>query len=161
MRAILRQYASTAAHIGWIDIHTGLGPYGHGEKLYPGRNLPAELARARAWWGADVFPTFDETSVSVDVSGAVVSTVFDECPQAFSTLIGLEFGTLPQAQVMRRLCADTWARSHPEAPTEQQLAIRQDLRDAFYGDNDQWKGMVLGQTRVALLQAVEGLKQAG
>ena len=34
-------------------------------------------------------------------------------------------------------------------------------RDAFYGDNDQWKGMVLGQTRVVLLQAVQGLKLAG
>ncbi len=158
IRAILRKYASTARHIGWIDIHTGLGPYGHGEKIYPGRNAPADLARARAWWGADVFAPFEGDSASADVSGPVVSTVYDECPQANASLMGLEFGTLPDQEVLVRLRADTWLRRHPEAPAEQQRQIRQDLRDAFYCDNDEWKGMVLGQCRVVLLQTTQGLK---
>jgi hypothetical protein len=158
IRAILRKYAASARHIGWIDIHTGLGPYGHGEKIYPGRNAPADLARARAWWGADVFAPFEGDSASADVSGPVVSTVYDECPQANASLMGLEFGTLPDQQVLVRLRADTWLRRHPEAPAEQQRQIRQDLRDAFYCDNDEWKGMVLGQCRVVLLQTTQGLK---
>ena len=152
MRAILRKYGAAATHIGWIDIHTGLGPYGHGEKIYPGRNAPADLAQARAWWGADVFAPFDGQSASADVSGPVVSAVYDECPQASAALMGLEFGTLPDLEVLNRLRADTWLRRHPEAPAEQQRAIRQELRDAFYCDNDEWKGMVLGQARVVLLQ---------
>lgn len=160
MRGILRKYGRTATHIGWIDIHTGLGPYGHGEKIYPGRNVPADLARARAWWGADVFAPFDGQSASADVSGPVVSAVYDECPQASATLMGLEFGTLPEQEVMPRLRADTWLRRHPEAPAEQQRLIRQGLRDAFYCDNDEWKGMVLGQARVVLLQTLQGLKAA-
>jgi hypothetical protein len=160
IRAILRKYAASARHIGWIDVHTGLGPYGHGEKIYAGRNAPADLARARAWWGADVFAPFEGTSASPDVSGPVVSTVHDECPQAQTALMGLEFGTLPDGEVLERLRADTWLRKHPEVPAEQQLRIRQGLRDAFYCDNDEWKGMVLGQTRVVLLQTLEGLKRA-
>ena len=160
IRAILRKYAAAARHIGWIDIHTGLGPYGHGEKIYPGRNAPADLARARAWWGADVFAPFEGDSASADVSGPVVSTVYDECPQANASLMGLEFGTLPDQQVLVRLRADTWLRRHPQAPAEQQRAIRQELRDAFYCDNDEWKGMVLGQCRVVLLQTTQGLKAA-
>jgi hypothetical protein len=160
MRGILRKYGAAATHIGWIDIHTGLGPYGHGEKIYAGRNEAAELARARAWWGADVFAPFEGQSASVDVSGPVVSAVYDECPQAGVALMGLEFGTLPDQEVMPRLRADTWLRRHPEAPAEQRLAIRQDLRDAFYCDNDEWKGMVLGQTRVVLLQTLQGLRNA-
>ena len=95
-----------------------------------------------------------------DVSGPVVSTVYDECPQARASLMGLEFGTLPDQEVLNRLRADTWLRRHPEAPAAQQRAIRQDLRDAFYCDNDEWKGMVLGQTRVVLLQTLQGLKAA-
>jgi hypothetical protein len=71
--------------------------------------------------------------------------------------MGLEFGTLADDEVMRALRADTWLRSHPEAPAPQKNAIRQALRDAFYCDNDEWKGMVLGQTRVALLQSIQGL----
>jgi len=160
MRSILRKYGAAAEHIGWIDVHTGLGPYGHGEKIYPGRNATADLARARAWWGADVFAPFEGNSASADVSGPVVSIVYDECPKAVVSLMGLEFGTLPDQEVLNRLRADTWLRRHPEAPDEQKRAIRQELRDAFYCDNDEWKGMVLGQSRVVLLQTVQGLKAA-
>ncbi|RRH92286.1 DUF2817 domain-containing protein [Variovorax beijingensis] len=160
MRAILRSYAASATHIGWIDIHTGLGPYGHGEKIYPGRNAPADLAQAHAWWGADVFAPFAGDSASADVSGPVVSIAYDECPDASIAPMGLEFGTLPDSEVLTRLRADTWLRRHPEAPDAQKREIRQQLRDAFYCDNDEWKGMVLGQTRVVLLQTLLGLKKA-
>jgi len=57
IRAILRKYAASATHLGWIDVHTGLGSYGHGEKIYAGRNTPQDLALACEWWGADVFAT--------------------------------------------------------------------------------------------------------
>ncbi|NDZ15350.1 DUF2817 domain-containing protein [Variovorax sp. WS11] len=160
MRGILRRHGTAATHIGWIDIHTGLGPYGHGEKIYPGRNAPADLAQARAWWGADVFAPFDGQSASADVSGPAVSAVYDECTQASAALMGLEFGTLPDQEVLLRLRADTWLRSHPEAPQALKLGIRQQLREAFYCDNDEWKGMVLGQARVVLLQTLQGLKHA-
>jgi hypothetical protein len=160
MRAILRSYAAAATHIGWIDIHTGLGPYGHGEKIYPGRNTPEDLALAHAWWGADVFAPFAGDSASADVSGPVVSIAYDECPGARIAPMGLEFGTLPDQEVLTRLRADTWLRRHPEASEAQKREIRRQLRDAFYCDNDEWKGMVLGQTRVVLLQTLQGLRRA-
>ena len=107
-----------------------------------------------------MFAPFDGQSASADVSGPVVSAAYDECPQAQATLMGLEFGTLPDLEVLDRLRADQWLRRHPEAPPEQHRAIRQQVRDAFYCDNDEWKGMVLGQARVALLQTAQGLKNA-
>ncbi|AMM25793.1 M14 family metallopeptidase [Variovorax sp. PAMC 28711] len=161
VRAILRTHGTAARHIAWIDVHTGLGPYGHGEKIYPGRNDATDLARARAWWGADVFAPFEGNSASADVSGPVVSTVYGECPGASATLMGLEFGTLPDLEVLDRLRADTWLRRHPEAPDAQKRLIREQTRDAFYCDNDEWKGMVLGQARVVLLQTLQGLRAQG
>jgi len=160
IRSILRKYAASATHIGWIDVHTGLGPYGHGEKIYPGRNTPEDLAMAHAWWGADVFAPFAGDSASADVSGPVISTAYDECPNARIAPMGLEFGTLPDNEVLTRLRADTWLRRHPEAFEAQQRDIRRQLRDAFYCDNDEWKGMVLGQTRVVLLQTLQGLRKS-
>ena len=160
IRTILRKYAASAAHVGWIDVHTGLGPYGHGEKVYPGRNTPEDLALARAWWGADVFALFSQDSVSAHVSGPVVSAAYDECPQARIAPMGLEFGTIPDHEMLFRLSADTWLRRHTEATESQRREIRQQLRDAFYCDNDEWKGMVLGQTRVVLLQTLLGLRAA-
>ncbi|MCJ0762556.1 M14 family metallopeptidase [Variovorax terrae] len=159
IRAILRSHAAAAMAIGWIDIHTGLGPYGHGEKIYAGGNNAQDLARARAWWGADVFAPFEGLSASADVQGALVLSVYEECPQAKTGLMGLEFGTLPHQSVMNALRADHWLHRNPQAPVEQQLKIRQDLRDAFYCDNDEWKGMVLGQARSIMLQTLQGLKQ--
>jgi len=160
IRSILRKYAASATHIGWIDVHTGLGPYGHGEKIYPGRNTPEDLAMAHAWWGADVFAPFAGDSASADVSGPVISTAYDECPHARIAPMGLEFGTLPDNEVLTRLRADTWLRRHPEASDAQLREIRRQLRDAFYCDNDEWKGMVLGQARVVLLQTLQGLRKA-
>ena len=74
--------------------------------------------------------------------------------------MGLEFGTLPDLEVLNRLRADTWLRRHPEAPDALQREIRAQLRDAFYCDNEEWKGMVLGQARVVLLQTLLGLGKA-
>ncbi|MGB3066901.1 MAG: M14 family metallopeptidase [Ottowia sp.] len=157
VRRILRAHASEATHIGWIDLHTGLGPNGHGEKIYAGQMRPADLARARAWWGSDVFAPFEGNSESPVVSGPVACTLYDECPQAASALMALEFGTLPFMEMIERLRASHWLIRHPDAPAVQQQQIRQQVRDAFYCDNDAWKGAIWGQTRVALLQALTGL----
>jgi len=159
LRTILRRYAANASHIGWIDVHTGLGPYGHGEKIYAGRKVASDIALARAWWGGDVFAPFNGESVSTAISGPVTSTVYGECPAAVAGLLGLEFGTYPETEVMNSMRASQWLLRHPEAPAGQQSLIRKQARDTFYCDNSSWKGMVWGQTRVALLQAVVGLSK--
>ncbi len=157
LRALLRRHAGAATHLGWVDIHTGLGPYGHGEKIYAGRPLEQDHAMARAWWGADLFAPFAGDSVSADVSGPVVTAACDECPGARLALMGLEFGTVEQDEVLGCLRAHAWLRRHPEAPQGLRDELNRRMRDAFCCDSDDWRGMVLGQTRVALLQAVQGL----
>ncbi len=160
LRELLRRHASAATHLGWVDIHTGLGPYGHGEKIYAGRALEQDHAMARAWWGADLFAPFAGDSVSADVSGPVVSVACDECPGARLALMGLEFGTVEQEEVLGCLRAHAWLRRHPEAPQALREQVAERMREAFCCDSDEWRGMVLGQTRVALLQAVQGLRAA-
>ena len=51
LRGVLREHAARRSALGWIDFHTGLGPRGHGEKIYAGRNMAADIARTKAWWG--------------------------------------------------------------------------------------------------------------
>ena len=53
LREVLRTHGRRAARIAWIDIHTGLGPSGVGERIFAGRDDPAAVARARDWWGED------------------------------------------------------------------------------------------------------------
>ena len=69
IRSLLSRFGTGRKRIGWIDIHTGLGPYGHGEKIFAGANDPAELARARAFWGTDVMSYYEGKSASAEVQG--------------------------------------------------------------------------------------------
>ncbi|HSV53917.1 MAG TPA: M14 family metallopeptidase [Burkholderiaceae bacterium] len=154
LRSVLRAHAASCAQLAWIDIHTGLGPLGHGEKIFGGRNDPAELARARACWGADVFSPFTGDSFSEVVRGAAASCVYDECPGAKTIAIGLEFGTVAFMDIMEAMRADQWLTNHPKTPESQRRQIKQALRDAFCIDSPEWRGMVTAQTRVAVLQAL-------
>jgi hypothetical protein len=72
LRSILGEHAGTArTQVAWIDVHTGLGPRGHGEKIYAGKRDAAGVALARQWWGADLTVPFLGNSASADVTGYV------------------------------------------------------------------------------------------
>jgi hypothetical protein len=156
LRSIFRALGSGRQHIGWIDIHTGLGPAGHGEKIFSGPDDAAMIARTRAWFGADVTSFYTGSSSSAQVTGSVSAAAVEECPAARYAGIGLEFGTVPLVHAMQALRADLWLRNQRTRPP-QHAAIKQALRDAFFIDTDEWKGMVYGQARVAVLQALRGL----
>jgi hypothetical protein len=160
LRALLRRHGAGRRRIGWIDIHTGLGPAGHGEKIYAGRDVAADLARTRAWYGADVMSYYDGKSASVEVKGPAELCLYEECSSAELACMGLEFGTVPFDAVLQALRGAHWLESHPEAPPALRAQIDRAIRDAFYTDTDTWKGMILGQARTAVLQAVLALSQA-
>lgn len=162
VRALLKRYAQKAARIAWIDLHTGLGPNGHGERIFAGHNDQADLARARSWWdgggSTPVTSMYDGSSTSAELRGLVVNAAYEECPQAQFTGMALEYGTEPLLEVLAALRGDHWLHAHPEAAPEQAAAIRQRMRQAFYSDTDAWKGQVISQARQAMFQAVDGLR---
>ncbi|HEY4297281.1 MAG TPA: M14 family metallopeptidase [Paraburkholderia sp.] len=159
LQTLLEQHGAACESVGWIDFHTGLGPYGHGEKICVGQVGPEELARARAWWGADVTSPLDGTSVAANVAGPVLDTLRRTCTHARTTAIAIEYGTVPLVDMLHMLRADVWLRQHPEASAEQVEAIRDEIRAAFYCDDNVWRGLILGQARAAILQAVMGLSR--
>ncbi len=159
LRRAFRERAGRAERLGWIDIHSGLGPSGIGEGIFAGRHDDAAaLARARRWWGGKVQSPWDGSSVSSPVTGTIGGVAYEEAPQAEFTSMGLEFGTVPLADVLIALRAEQWLRLHPQqAPPAAAAAIRQQLKDAFYMNTDDWKGQVIAQTRQAMFQAIDGL----
>ena len=157
LRALVKRHGAGKRRIGWIDIHTGLGPSGHGEKIFAGRNDAADLARTHAWFGADVMSYYDGGSASAEVKGSAVLCIYEECPGAEITCMGLEYGTVPFDAVLQALRGAHWLEIHPDAPAGLRASIDRSMRDAFYTDTELWKGKILGQARTAVLQAVTAL----
>jgi len=161
LREVLRRHGQGAARLAWIDLHTGLGPNGLGERIFACRDDKAAYARASAWWGGQgatpVTSIYDGSSTSALLTGLMCNAAYEECPGAEFTSIAMEYGTLPILEVTGALRADHWLHQHPEAAPELADAIRARMREAFYTDTDAWKGQVISQARQSMFQAVDGL----
>ena len=167
LRKVLQKHAAGVKKLGWIDLHTGLGPSGLGERIFACNDDAKALQRARAWWGgvqhADgTFETpitsfFDGSSTSAKLTGLMWGAAYEEFPGAEYTGIAMEYGTLPPLQVNMAMRAENWLQHHPEASPEVAKKIKQDMLDAFYTDTDAWKGQIISQARQAMFQAVDGL----
>jgi hypothetical protein len=48
LRHVLQEHGTRCRRLAWIDLHTGLGPSGHGERIFAGRDDAATLANAPA-----------------------------------------------------------------------------------------------------------------
>jgi hypothetical protein len=160
LRSVLREHGSRCRQLGWIDFHTGLGPRGHGEKIFSGRDVPADFARAKSWWGSDVTSFHDGSSTSAPLTGVNYNAAYEECPRAAFAGMALEYGTLPLRETFGALRADQWLANHPEADPALRAAIKRAIRDAFYCDAGDWKAMVYAQARGAALNAVHHLATA-
>ncbi|HET6598730.1 MAG TPA: M14 family metallopeptidase [Burkholderiaceae bacterium] len=157
VRHVLHEHGTHCQRLGWIDLHTGLGPSGVGERIFACRDDAAALERAKAWWGDKITSLYDGSSTSAKLTGMMWMAAYDECPQAEYTGMALEYGTLPITEMMDALRADQWLELHPEAPPEQARAIKQHTRDAFYPDTDAWKQQIIEQALDAANGAVRGL----
>lgn len=157
-RKVLRQHCARATRVSWIDIHTGLGPSGHGERIFAGKDDAVAIARARSWWGDKVTSIYDGTSASATLTGLAFAAIDEECAHAEYTGIAMEYGTKPILDVLQALRAEHWLNIHRDAPAALARQIRQDMMEAFYTDTDAWKQQVIEQAREAMFQAVDGLK---
>lgn len=154
---VLRVHTQQCRRIGWIDVHTGLGPRGHAERIYKGRQTAVDIARARSWWGNEVTNGAEGNSVSIRLNGTMDLAVMQNCPHAEYNGLTLEFGTLPGLKVLNALRGDHWLYRNPQAPANQQAQIKRRLRDAFYVDAIDWKQQVLEQGREVINLTLKGL----
>ena len=157
LRHVLQEHATRCARLGWIDLHTGLGPSGVGERIFACRDDAGALLRARAWWGDRITSLYDGSSSSAPLQGLMWEAAYQECAQAEYTGIALEFGTLPIIEMIDALRAEQWLENHPDTADALRRRIKQQMRDAFYVDTDAWKQQVVEQAVDAAHGALRGL----
>ena len=154
--AIAASHLGRARRIAIIDYHTGLGPWGHGERIVIHRQGSAALARARQWYG-DITSTSLGTSTSADVVGDGLTGLEHALPHAEVTGMALEYGVRPLPETLDALRADNWLHHHGVRDSAQGREITAAMRDVFYGDADDWKEAVFAQGLEAQRRAIAGL----
>ena len=160
LRQIFAQRLAGARHVAVVDYHTGLGPRGHGERICPHTPDSPALERARAWYRDDVTCPALGDSLSCEIHGHNGIGMAEALPGAALTAVALEFGTIPSREVRLALRADNWLHIHGDPGSAQGQAIKRQLRDAFYGDDDPWKQAVWDRAVETQRQALRGLAES-
>ena len=137
LREFCADALAAAAQVTIIDLHTGLGPWGHGELIAsasPGEPL---FDRADALWG-DVRSMMAGDSVSAVLAGDWLAVADQLAPHAEVTPITIEYGTVDTVTALQGLRADAWLHAHGNPTGPEATAVRAPLRAAFADDDPAW-----------------------
>ncbi|MEM9608429.1 MAG: M14 family metallopeptidase [Actinomycetota bacterium] len=137
----LRSWAAgalgSAKRLEIIDLHTGLGPWGHGELIGSEPVDDPAHVRASSIWG-DVRSMVDGDSVSAELSGDWTGRAQELAPSAVTTAVALEFGTVDTITVLQSLRADAWLHAHGDPTGPEGEVVRSQVRAAFADDDPRW-----------------------
>jgi hypothetical protein len=142
LEALYKIAVEGARRIVCIDVHTGLGPLGHGEIIFqhtPGTPL---YARTMALWDDEPCTTKDGSSVSADLVGTLDTALERFAPQAEVIAVAIEYGTVDPIEVFTATQGSSWLHVFGDRDGPDAAAIRQAVRDAFYPQNAEWREKV-------------------
>jgi len=133
----LPQVVDGASRLGIIDLHTGLGDWGHGELISHEAPGDPGYERGTAWWG-QVRSMRSGESVSASLSGDWLGAVQPLVPEVEVSAIALEFGTVDVFAVLQALRADAWLNAYGDPTAPEAAEVRAQVRAAFADDDPAW-----------------------
>ncbi len=157
LRALLGRRLGAARQVAYIDFHSGLGPSGYGEPMSSHPYGSAAFRRLRDWYGDEVTSTGDGSMNFVENDGDSINAVVESLPQAEVTGICLEFGTLPEWDVLNAMRRENWLQFHGDRESRQGRDIVAGLRAAFYGETPAWKRSIVERSLEMQAKAVAAL----
>lgn len=137
-----------------IDLHTGLGPWGHGEFIVHLSSTDPAHQRAAALWGEVRSPT-DGTSVSTLLTGDWLDALDGMLAGTEITSTALEFGTVDPATVVQALRADAWLHAHGDPTGPDAPGIKAEVQAAFADDDPSWIATLWEQFEPAMAAALQ------
>ena len=155
----LPEIVGGATRVGIIDLHTGLGPWGHGELISHEASTDPGYARGTAWWG-EVRSMRDGESVSASLEGDWLAAVEQWLPGVEVTSAALEFGTVDTITVLQSLRADAWLHAHGDPSGPAGDAIRAQVRAAFADDDPAWLATLIPRFDAVATSALAALAVA-
>ena len=126
--------ATTAAV---LDLHTGLGPWAHGELICHEHSGSAGYQRAASRWG-DVRSMLDGESVSAALSGDWLGTIHRWAGATTVDAVSIEYGTVDEITVLQALRADAWLHGRGDPAAPEAAVTRRQVWEAFLDDDPSW-----------------------
>lgn len=155
---IIKTHAVHAQQVVLIDIHSGLGPYGHGLLITPSSVGSKGIALAKAWYGQDIAAIRERPDdIPYQVQGDLCSAIEALLPHATTVSVALEYGTYDIDRLLSLQIDDCWLLNHGDACSPQGQAIRKALQDFFYPDDPAWRSMVISRFNGVMASTIAGL----
>ena len=135
----------------WVDLHTGIGPYGL--PFFFSFDAPGSWGRQRALevWGEDAFSGKGSTHKAFAVyQGLMIGALAAMAPGCAMSPVVIEFGTHERRRMQRAHLALAWMRRQRTASEAFERAAAE-YREAFVPSDPRWRASVLREG-VALCQ---------
>ena len=159
MQQILARHAARAERVGFVEYHSGLGPWAYGTAVT--MHTGEYLQRTRRWFGGWVLPVNERDPGAPDefyqVHGHTTEGYLRALPAAEVTSIVLEFGTYPPQEALPVLLQDHWLEHHGDPAGELGRAIRARLQELHHPRDPEWRRAVWDRSAQVLRQAMAGL----
>lgn len=124
-----------------MDIHTGLGPFGHGDLIHAYPKDSNEYNVLRQWYGEQIIAVnageYSDVAAAVP-RGPIVSSFDMILPNHQTYAYVIEYGTVDFDRVIKAIRMDGWLHNYGKLDSEQGKAIKQEMRDSFYSEDPQW-----------------------
>jgi hypothetical protein len=137
-----------------IDLHSGLGPWGHGEHIIHAHGHEPMFLRAQQRWGDQVRSMHDGDSVSAKLTGDWLGSIEALVPHAEVTATALEYGTVDPFVVVQALRRDAWFHAHAStsgpAADDLHAEVAAEVRAAFADDDPAWLAVLWDQFHPAM-----------
>jgi predicted deacylase len=151
---IIEHYQLAQRHLAVIDIHSGLGPYAHGEIIndHPPESSGFEVANR--WYGASVTSPVVGDSSSVSKLG-LLDFCWHPLMQQRGCFVTLEFGSYSIDALFEVIMEDhrSWQLQDVSAIHRSAAA----MQEHFCPEDNNWRELVLVKSRQVIQQAIDGL----
>jgi hypothetical protein len=159
-RAVLAGLPRSARYVVHIDLHTGLGPFGYGEILFPLAADTASMSWAAEWYehlGLRIAGSRESSATSI--GGAMNQAVLDSSSSRASLSITLEFGTVEFRRMFEALRAENWLRLRAPAGFAAAAQIRKEVLDCFYPSDSGWRASIVERCHEVLTRTLNALEE--
>jgi len=160
LESIASRDAAQRRKVCYLEVHSGLGPYGYGQMI--SLQMGAVLERTREWFGQWVFnPRADRKPGEVgyrEVPGHSADGFMTLFPDAEVIPVTLEMGTYPPPDTLALLLREHCVyQAGSDAPADQLEQVRAKLQEMHFPADPEWRAANWTRGSQVIRQALAGL----